>query len=146
MVSRYAETYAAWQRDPLNFWAEAAREIDWIQAPQNIFDAKAGVKREPDEVEQEIVTLVRDKIGPVAAFKIAIVVSRLPKTRSGKILRSTMKKIADGDAWTMPATNDDPAIPAVSDRHPAGLAVHFAGQLASPTRAAADPDAGRAGW
>jgi len=71
---------------------------------------KAGVKREPDEVEQEIVTLVRDKIGPVAAFKIAIVVSRLPKTRSGKILRSTMKKIADGDAWTMPATIDDPAI------------------------------------
>ena len=43
MVSRYAETYAAWQRDPLNFWAEAAKEIDWIQAPQNIFDAKAGV-------------------------------------------------------------------------------------------------------
>ena len=43
MVSRYAETYAAWQRDPLNFWAEAAKDIDWIQAPQNIFDAKAGV-------------------------------------------------------------------------------------------------------
>jgi hypothetical protein len=43
MVSRYAETYAAWQRDPLNFWAEAAKEIDWIQAPQDIFDAKAGV-------------------------------------------------------------------------------------------------------
>ena len=43
MVSRYAETYAAWQRDPLNFWAEAAKEIDWIRAPQNIFDAEAGV-------------------------------------------------------------------------------------------------------
>jgi hypothetical protein len=43
MISRYAETYTAWQRDPLNFWAEAAKEIDWIQAPQNIFDAKAGV-------------------------------------------------------------------------------------------------------
>ena len=42
MISRYAETYTAWQRDPLNFWAEAAKEIDWIQAPQNIFDAKAG--------------------------------------------------------------------------------------------------------
>jgi propionyl-CoA synthetase len=53
---------------------------------------------------------VRDKIGPVAAFKIAICVARLPKTRSGKILRGTMKKIADGDAWTMPATIDDPAI------------------------------------
>jgi len=57
-----------------------------------------------------------------------------------------VKKIADCDAWTMPATIDDPAIPAVSDRHPACLAVHFAGQLASPTRAAADLDAGRAGW
>ena len=43
MISRYPETYAAWQRDPLNFWAQAAKEIDWIQAPQRIFDAKAGV-------------------------------------------------------------------------------------------------------
>ena len=50
------------------------------------------------------------KIGPVAAFKLAITVARLPKTRSGKILRGTMKKIADGDEWTMPATIDDPAI------------------------------------
>jgi propionyl-CoA synthetase len=56
------------------------------------------------------VALVREKIGPVAAFKIAIVIKRLPKTRSGKILRGTMKKIADSDAWTMPATIDDPAI------------------------------------
>jgi propionyl-CoA synthetase len=53
---------------------------------------------------------VREKIGPVAAFKIAITVARLPKTRSGKILRGTIKKIADGDPWTMPATIDDPAI------------------------------------
>jgi propionyl-CoA synthetase len=53
---------------------------------------------------------VRDKIGPVAAFKIAICVARLPKTRSGKIRRGTLKKIADGDAWTMPATIDDPAV------------------------------------
>jgi len=51
---------------------------------------------------------VRDKIGPVAAFKLAITVNRLPKTRSGKILRGTMKKIADGDSWSMPATIDDP--------------------------------------
>jgi propionyl-CoA synthetase len=43
MVTRYAETYAAWQRDPRNFWAEAAKEIDWMRAPQIIFDAKAGV-------------------------------------------------------------------------------------------------------
>jgi propionyl-CoA synthetase len=53
---------------------------------------------------------MRDKIGPVAAFKLAITVARLPKTRSGKILRGTMKKIADGEPWTMPATIDDPAI------------------------------------
>jgi propionyl-CoA synthetase len=71
---------------------------------------KAGVTRPPLEIEKEIVGLVRDKIGPVAAFKIAITVNRLPKTRSGKILRGTMKKIADGDAWSMPATIDDPAV------------------------------------
>jgi propionyl-CoA synthetase len=71
---------------------------------------KSGVDRSPLAIEKEIVQLVRDKIGPVAAFKIAITVNRLPKTRSGKILRGTMKKIADGDAWTMPATIDDPAV------------------------------------
>jgi propionyl-CoA synthetase len=71
---------------------------------------KAGVTKPHDQIEKELVQLVRDKVGPVAAFKIAIVVNRLPKTRSGKILRSTMKKIADHDQWTMPATIDDPAI------------------------------------
>jgi len=71
---------------------------------------KSGVTRSPMDIEKELIALVRDKIGPVAAFKIAITVARLPKTRSGKILRGTMKKIADGDAWTMPATIDDPAI------------------------------------
>ena len=71
---------------------------------------KSGVTQSPLEVEKEIVALVRNKIGPVAAFKIAITVARLPKTRSGKILRGTMKKIADGDEWTAPATIDDPAI------------------------------------
>jgi propionyl-CoA synthetase len=80
------------------------------EVPCGFVVLKAGVNREPAEVEREIVTLVRDKIGPVAAFKIAIVVKRLPKTRSGKTLRGTMKKIADGDAWTMPATIDDPAV------------------------------------
>ena len=64
----------------------------------------------PAEIEQELVGLVREKIGPVAAFKLAITVGRLPKTRSGKILRGTMKKIADGDSWSMPATIDDPII------------------------------------
>ena len=51
--------------------------------------------------------MVRDKLGPVAAFKLAITVARLPKTRSGKILRGTIKKMADGDPWTMPATIED---------------------------------------
>ena len=53
---------------------------------------------------------MRDKLGPVAAFKLAITVGRLPKTRSGKILRGTIKKIADGEAWTMPATIEDPKV------------------------------------
>ena len=68
------------------------------------------MRQAPDEVEAELVALVRERIGPVAAFKLAITVGRLPKTRSGKILRGTMKKIADGDEWNMPATIDDPAI------------------------------------
>jgi propionyl-CoA synthetase len=80
------------------------------EAPCGFVVLKAGVNRPPAEIEKEIVALVREKIGPVAAFKIAITVARLPKTRSGKILRGTMKKIADGDPWTMPATIDDPAI------------------------------------
>ena len=71
---------------------------------------KSGVTRDPAIIEKELVALVRDKIGPVAAFKIAVTVARLPKTRSGKILRGTMKRIADGDEWTAPATIDDPAI------------------------------------
>jgi propionyl-CoA synthetase len=62
------------------------------------------------EIEKEIVALVRDRIGPVAAFKLAITVARLPKTRSGKILRGTIKKIADHEPWTMPATIEDPAV------------------------------------
>jgi propionyl-CoA synthetase len=80
------------------------------EVPCGFVVLKSGVARSPDQIERELVVLVREKIGPVAAFKIAITVARLPKTRSGKILRGTMKKIADGDAWTMPATIDDPAI------------------------------------
>jgi propionyl-CoA synthetase len=70
---------------------------------------KAGVNRPAKEIESEIIALVRERIGPVAAFKRAIIVECLPKTRSGKILRGTIKKIADGEAWTMPATIEDPA-------------------------------------
>jgi propionyl-CoA synthetase len=68
------------------------------------------VTRGPAEVEKDVVALVREKLGPVAAFKLAITVARLPKTRSGKILRGTIKKIADGEAWTMPATIEDPKV------------------------------------
>ncbi len=80
------------------------------EVPCGFIVLKSGVNRPPAEIEQECVALVREKIGPVAAFKLAIAVARLPKTRSGKILRGTMKKIADGEAWSMPATIDDPAI------------------------------------
>jgi propionyl-CoA synthetase len=80
------------------------------EVPCGFVVLKAGVNKKPEDVEKELVQLVRDKIGPVAAFKLAIAVSRLPKTRSGKILRGTMKKIADGSEWSMPATIDDPAI------------------------------------
>jgi propionyl-CoA synthetase len=80
------------------------------EVPCGFVVLKAGVNRPVSEIERECVGLVREKIGPVAAFKLAITVARLPKTRSGKILRGTMKKIADGETWTMPATIDDPAI------------------------------------
>ncbi len=80
------------------------------EVPCGFVVLKSGVTRSPGDIEREIVALVRDKIGPVAAFKLAITVSRLPKTRSGKILRGTMKKIADGDSWTMPATIEDPKV------------------------------------
>jgi propionyl-CoA synthetase len=80
------------------------------EVPCGFIVLKAGVRRSPGEIEAEIVNLVRERIGPVAAFKIAIVVNRLPKTRSGKILRGTMKKIADGDVWTLPATIEDPVV------------------------------------
>jgi propionyl-CoA synthetase len=71
---------------------------------------KAGTTLSPIDVEKDLIALVRDRIGPVAAFKLAITVGRLPKTRSGKILRGTMKKIADGESWAMPATIDDPMV------------------------------------
>jgi propionyl-CoA synthetase len=80
------------------------------EVPCGFIVLKSGVNRPPNEIETEIVALVRERIGPVAAFKLAITVARLPKTRSGKILRGTIKKIADGEPWAMPATIDDPAI------------------------------------
>jgi propionyl-CoA synthetase len=80
------------------------------EVPCGFVVLKAGVNRPVAEIEQECVALVRERIGPVAAFKLTITIARLPKTRSGKILRGTMKKIADGESWTMPATIDDPAV------------------------------------
>ena len=80
------------------------------QIPCGFLVLNAGCNREHDEIKKEVVGLVREQIGPVAAFKNAMIVKRLPKTRSGKILRGTMQKIADGSEWKMPATIDDPMI------------------------------------
>ena len=86
------------------------------QLPLGFMVLKAGVTRPAEEIAKEVVQMVREQIGAVAAFKIAVVVDRLPKTRSGKILRGTMKKIADGTEFTTPATIDDPAIlPEIAD-------------------------------
>jgi propionyl-CoA synthetase len=80
------------------------------EVPLGLVVLKAGVNRDADEIIKELVQLVRDKIGAVASFKHAVIVQRLPKTRSGKILRGTMKKIADGSEFKVPATIDDPTI------------------------------------
>lgn len=80
------------------------------QVPLGFVVLKAGVTKAEDQILRELVQLVRERIGPVAAFKQAAVVKRLPKTRSGKILRGTMQKIADAQDYRMPATIDDPAI------------------------------------
>jgi propionyl-CoA synthetase len=80
------------------------------QVPLGFVVLKAGADRDASEVQAELMRMVRDQIGPVAAFKQAAVVARLPKTRSGKILRATMRRIADGQEYSVPATIDDPAI------------------------------------
>jgi propionyl-CoA synthetase len=80
------------------------------EVPVGFVVTKAGVTRSDADIVRELIDRVRDKIGPVASFKSATVVKRLPKTRSGKILRGTVKKIADGVPYTAPATIDDPAI------------------------------------
>ncbi|MDP6367449.1 MAG: propionyl-CoA synthetase [Nitrospinota bacterium] len=80
------------------------------QLPLGFLVLNAGVERNNEEIEGEAVRMVREKIGPVASFKRALVVQRLPKTRSGKILRGTMAKIVDGEPYKTPATIDDPAI------------------------------------
>ena len=80
------------------------------EVPLGFVVLKAGVTKKQDSIGPELIILVRQKIGPIASFKAAAVVKRLPKTRSGKILRGTIKKIADGVPYTVPATIDDPLI------------------------------------
>jgi len=80
------------------------------QLPIGLLTLKAGVTKKHEDISKECVQMIREKVGPVAAFKTAIVIKRLPKTRSGKILRGTVRKIADSEPYKMPATIDDPAI------------------------------------
>jgi len=80
------------------------------QVPLGLVVLKSGVAKPDATICQELVSLVRERIGPVAAFKDAMVVARLPKTRSGKILRATLRKIADGESYTVPPTIDDASI------------------------------------
>ena len=80
------------------------------EIPLGFIVLKAGVRRSHDEIVTELVQMVRERIGPVASFRIATIVKRLPKTRSGKILRGTIKKIADGVEYRTPPTIDDPMI------------------------------------
>jgi propionyl-CoA synthetase len=80
------------------------------QIPVGFLVLNAGVDRPHEDITKEVVQMVRDRIGPVAAFKTATVVKRLPKTRSGKILRGTIQKIADNKDYKVPATIDDPTI------------------------------------
>lgn len=80
------------------------------QLPVGLVVLKSGVAREEAEIKQELVQMIRNEIGPIACFREAVVVPRLPKTRSGKILRSTMRDIADGKAYAIPSTIDDPSI------------------------------------
>ena len=80
------------------------------QLPIGLVVLKTGVEKDNETISKECVKMVRDTIGPVAAFKIVIVIKRLPKTRSGKILRGTIRKIADREEYKIPATIDDPEI------------------------------------
>lgn len=80
------------------------------QLPLGFIVLKSGVEKDHDEIGRELVQMVRDKIGPIACFKQTLVVNRLPKTRSGKVLRKTMRKIADGDRYDIPSTIDDPTV------------------------------------
>ena len=100
------------------------------QLPVGFVVLKSGVERPHAEIVAEVVQLVRERIGPVASFKVTVVVGRLPKTRSGKILRGTLRRIADGDEYTTPATIDDPAV--LDEMHDALSAIGYAQPKAAP--------------
>lgn len=121
----YGQVYQESWQDPVAFWGSAAKAITWDVEPSLVFDDEAapfykwfpdGMLNtcfsavDPNEVVGELVEMVRSQSGPAAALKTVTVVERLPKTRSGKILRGTMRQIADGEEWKMPATIDDPVI------------------------------------
>ena len=110
----YYETADAGFIDEDGYVFVMARTDDIInvagQVPLGMMVLNAGVDRKPEDIVKEVIGLVRDKIGPVAAFKTATIVKRLPKTRSGKILRGTMRSIADKKDYKVPATIDDYAI------------------------------------
>ena len=89
---------------------ERAKARSFCSTKARHFAINTGVTRDPETIRKELVARIRDQIGAVAAFKLVAVVSRLPKTRSGKILRGTMKKIADSAEYKVPATIDDPMI------------------------------------
>ncbi len=80
------------------------------QVPVGLVVLKAGIEQDPEALRAELIALIRNEVGAVASFKEVVVVDRLPKTRSGKILRGTMRSIADGQAVSVPSTIDDPAI------------------------------------
>jgi propionyl-CoA synthetase len=100
------------------------------QIPVGFLVLKKGVDRDQHEIVAEVVQMVRQKIGPVAAFKTAVVVPALPKTRSGKVLRGTMQKIADGNDYKMPATIDDSS--ALNGIENALIGVGYARKRGSP--------------
>jgi propionyl-CoA synthetase len=79
------------------------------QVPVGFAVLKAGANREEEELVGELIRMVREQLGPIASFKSAVIVDGLPKTRSGKILRGTMRSIADGEGYRVPSTIDDPA-------------------------------------
>jgi propionyl-CoA synthetase len=79
------------------------------QVPVGLCVLKAGVERKDEDIRKELVQMIRDNIGPIASYRETVVVKRLPKTRSGKILRATMRKIADSEQYALPSTIDDPS-------------------------------------